>query len=33
MQKVKEDPSKSLVADMDDSSFRIDYTEAIKKKK
>lgn len=30
--KVIEDPSKSLVADMDDSSFRIDYTEAIKEK-
>lgn len=30
--KVKEDPSKSLVAGMDDSSFRIDYTEAIKEK-
>jgi uncharacterized ion transporter superfamily protein YfcC len=30
--KVKEDPSKSLVADLDDSSFRIDYTEATKER-
>lgn len=30
--KVKKDPSKSLVAGIDDSSFRIDYTEAIKEK-
>lgn len=30
--KVKEDPSKSLVADLDDSSFRIDYSEAMKEK-